>query len=342
MNFNKNQLLSSIENKESSILHQYLNTCDKKKPLGKMTPTYWQIELTRGCNLRCSCCPTRLFSDEGYKFMDIDTWKSTIQLIKTFTPYCRVDFALAGEPTLNPNILEILKIGREISPNTFFHIVTNGTLLLKGQLFYKDLFDAGANLILVDMYSPKEIHYKLAEESGYTWYNKDDKSMKQGIPAWNYNKDINIKQIVFQNNPYNWGSNRNRKGVLSNFLNNLDWEVATKEFGITPVIKAPDRRCQQPFRAVNVSYDGYYSFCCLDFMREIYGKIGNVKENEEGFINFWFGKYMQNTRKLLFNKNRNDHHLCKKCDYIFSRCDIPVWCDDVLDYYYENNIWRSK
>ena len=201
----KNNFLSTITDKNSELF-MYLDTIgkNKKRPLGKMSPTYWQIELTRGCNLRCSCCPTRLFSNDGYKFLEIDTWKSIITIIKEVTPYCRVDFALAGEPTLNPNILEILKIGREISPNTFFEIITNGTLLIKGNITYKDLFDAGSNLVFVDMYSPKEEHFNLAKESGYSWYDRNDKNMKQGVPAWNYNKDMNIKQIVFQDNPYNW------------------------------------------------------------------------------------------------------------------------------------------
>ena len=335
----KNKMLT--KEIESSLLYDSLNTIGvkKQKPLGRLSPTYWMIEIVRGCNLACFCCPTRLFPKKELKYMDIPTWKELMKIIRFTTPYTRVDLAQAGEPTLHPNIIEMLRIGRELSPNSFFEVITNGTLLIKNKITYKKLFDAGANLIFVDMYSPREVHFELAKKSGYPWYDREERPIK-GHPAWNYNKDISIKQIVFADNPYNWSKGKKRVGILSNFLNDLDWPVA-KKMGITPCFNAPNRRCSQPFRAVNVSYDGYYSFCCMDFMRHIYGKIGNVNNGMSEFLNFWFGKYMQETRKLLHNKKRNEHSLCKLCSYAFSRGDIPCWEDEITDFYWEENRWNQ-
>ena len=79
----------------------------------------------------------------------------------------------------------------------------------------------------------------------------------------------------------------------------------------------------------------------MDFMRHVYGTIGNVNEGLEGFINFWFGEYMQKTRKLLYNKDRNGHDLCSKCSYSFSRGDIPCWDSNILEYYYDKK-WNSN
>jgi len=314
-----------------------------KRPLGKYSPTYWMVEPTHGCNLACDCCTIRLFPKKEYKFMSLDTWKETIKLIKKTAPYTRVDLAQAGEPTLNPNLIEMLKIGRELSPNSFFEIITNGTMLIKNKITYKELFEAGANLIFVDMYAPKEEHYELAKKSGYAWYDRMIRPIT-GYSAWNYHDDMSIKQIVLTNNPMDWNESKKRIGILSNNLNDLDWEAA-KKMGIKPVDKnnkAPQRRCNQPFRAVNVGYDGSYSFCCMDMMRHIYGSIGNVNEGLEGFFNFWFGSYMQETRKLLNNKDRASHELCSKCSYSFSRGDIPCWDDNSMNYYWKNNKWNKN
>jgi hypothetical protein len=322
-------------------MREYLDSVgmNKKRPLGKISPTYWMVEPTRGCNLACDCCTVRLFPKKEYKFMSVDTWEKTISLIKQTTPYTRVDFAQAGEPLLNPNILEILRIGRKISPYSFFEIITNGTALIDGTITYKELFEAGANLIFVDMYAPKEKHYELAEKSGYSWYDRMIRPIT-GYSAWNYHKNISIKQIVLTNNPMDWNESKKRKGILSNNLNDLDWEAASK-MGIVPVTVAPNRRCIQPFRAINVGYDGSYGFCCMDFMRHVYGTIGNVDEGLEGFIRFWLGNYMQKTRKLVANKDRNGHEWCRKCSYTFSRGDIPCWTDEVLNYYW-NGVWNKQ
>jgi hypothetical protein len=336
------KIKQQLIDKSPEEMKVYLDTINikKQRPLGKLSPTYWMVEPTHGCNLACDCCSIRLFPKKEYKFMSLDTWKETMKLIKQTTPYTRVDLAQAGEPTLNPNLLEMLRIGREISPNSFFEIITNGTMLIKGKITYKDLFEAGANLVFVDMYSPREVHYELAKKSGYDWYDRMIRPIT-GYSAWNYHKDMSIKQIVLTNNPLDWNKSKKRDGVLGNILNDLDWKVAEK-LGIKYVTKAPNRRCNQPFRAVNVGYDGSYSFCCMDFMRHVYGSIGNVSEGLEGFINFWYGKYMQELRKLLYNKDRNGHEWCGKCSYTFSRGDIPCWDNITSDFYWENNKWNKN
>lgn len=292
---------------------------DWRRPLGKFNVSNWSITATRGCNLSCGHCATRLFERNKYQHMTPDVMKSLMELIKTVTPYNRVAIAQAGEPTCNPKLPELLKIGRETSPNTFFQVVTNGVKLINGDIKYSDLFENGCNIAYVDMYAPEEKHIELAKASGYNWYMRRDKTPEQPA-AWTYHRNMDMKWIIFQENPANWRNKNN----LGNFLNNLDWEAAAK-FGIKKTLKAPNRRCNLPFKSAIVDYDGSYSFCCLDFLREVHGDIGFVQDGIDGFLEYWFGEYMQMTRNLLFNKDRNAHPMCKRCNFIPSRCDIPVW-----------------
>jgi organic radical activating enzyme len=313
---------------------------DKRRPLGKFHPSYWQVELTRGCNLRCGFCATRLFPKGKVEFMSKETWINTMNIIKTISPNSRLDLANAGEPTLNPNICEFLRIGREISPKTMFEVITNGTTLVDGTLTYKDLFDSGANIVFVDMYAPDEVHIELAKKSGYQWYLRRNKT-KADPPAWTYNSNMDMKIIILEDQPGNW-NDKKKAMYFSTYLNNLDWEAA-KKHNIRPLENAPSRRCSMPFKSANVSFDGAYYFCCMDFMREITGQIGNTNDGLNGFIDFWLGAYMQMTRKLLDNKDRNNHPLCHKCGFTTSRGDIPCWQDKgMLDYYFEDNIWKKN
>ena len=126
---------------------------NKKRPLGKFSPWAWGLEPTRGCNLKCWHCTAYMLPKNKYQFMNKKTWINLWKLIKELTPYCRVEMANTGEPTLHPDILEYIKMARQISPNSQIQITTNGTTLIKNQITYKQLFDSGINIIYVDMYA---------------------------------------------------------------------------------------------------------------------------------------------------------------------------------------------
>lgn len=331
----KQRFLESATKKypDNTALLEALNSLnvDKNRPLGKFNPSNWSITSTRGCNLRCGHCATRLFPRGQYQHMSLDTMGQLMELVRVLTPYNRIAIAQAGEPTMNPNLPEMLRLGRKISPWTTFQVVTNGVRLINGDIKYSDLFENGCNIVYVDMYAPEEKHIELAKASGYNWYFKRDKTPDQPA-AWTYHKDPNLKWIVFQENPANW-KNRNN---LGNFLNNLDWDAAAK-FGIKKTAKAPQRRCNLPFKSAIVDFDGSYSFCCLDFLREVHGSIGFVSEGISGFLEYWFGEYMQMTRTFLHNKDRNAHPMCKRCNFIPSRADIPVWKEGTMSNIYTKN-----
>lgn len=332
------QLLKNTEGVSPELIERIQSIGkDKNRPLGKINVAYWGVEITRGCNLRCGFCATRLFPKNKFKFMDQETWVYFMELVARLTPYNRVEFSLAGEPTLNPNIYSFLQLGRSISPYTHFQLITNGTTLINKSINYKNLFDAGVNIIYVDMYAPEEIHIELAKKSGYQWYLRRNKTVNDP-GAWSYHKNPNLHCIVLQEAPGQWSKNKRKAGYLATFMNNIDWKAA-EPYHLYPVEKAPDRRCSQPFRTVNVGYDGAYSFCCFDFMRDVYGKIGSVYDGTSGFFKYWFGNYMQSTRKFLHFKNRNAHPLCSKCAFTSFYGDIPCWTDNCMNTYWDGKKW---
>ena len=169
---------------------------NKRRPLGKFNPWAWCIEPVRGCNLSCWHCPVSVDPklQNNYEYMPKNTWVNMWKLIKEVTPYCRVEMANFGEPTLHPHMVEFLSIAREISPNSQIQITTNGTALIQKKITYEQLFNAGLNIVYVDMYAPKEKHELLAKESGYEYYNYYESP--KGVPnAWTYHNDPNIQFI---------------------------------------------------------------------------------------------------------------------------------------------------
>jgi hypothetical protein len=308
----------------------------KEHPLGKSTPWGWMLEPHYGCNLKCGHCCAELISHDKYQAVDKKTWENLFKIINEVSPTSRLDLAgMVGEPTLHPEIYDILRIARKISPKVQIQVTTNGTNLINGKVNYKALLEAGANIVYTDQYGSHAVYEKLAEESGYPYYQYYD-APKDAPSPWTYHGP-DLKVIVLMEEPSTWPQSRVRANVLGNWFGHLNWEKA-KKFGMKPLEEPMTRRCNMPFYYVPVTANGDYLLCCQDGMHTTAGKFGNVNEGIEGFKKFWFGKEMQIVRYNLRNKNRAGiKNACDICNATFSRCDYIHWKHDTLDTYIDGD-----
>ena len=89
-------------------------------------PRKLNIEVTTDCNLNCSMCMRNVFHEEPGD-MSLDTFKA---LLPVFPELESVNIIGIGEPLLNKNIFEMIKLGKEnLPPNARFSLTTNGTLI---------------------------------------------------------------------------------------------------------------------------------------------------------------------------------------------------------------------
>jgi len=74
-----------------------------------------QVELSEGCNLRCSFCGLNGIrgKENNYKFMTLETAERVASDMKEYGWNSRVEFAMHGEPTMNPHFVEIIAIFRK-------------------------------------------------------------------------------------------------------------------------------------------------------------------------------------------------------------------------------------
>jgi hypothetical protein len=317
-----------------------IETIKKIKPLGSTSPWVWVIEPHFGCNLKCGHCCSELISKKKFQSMSFKTWCSLFEVLNAVSPTVRMDICgIVGEPTLNPKLTEWLPKARELAPQVQIQITTNGTMLRQGRVKYKDLLDAGANIIYTDQYGTHGEFEKLASESGYPFYQYYDPPAGAWSP-WTY-YGPHLKMIVLMDHPGNWPKSRFKAGLLGNWYGNLNWEKG-KRFGMFPLKKPLIRRCNQPFLYVNVAANGSYLLCCQDGMHITDGMFGNVSDGIEGFHNFWYGKKMQVIRRRLRNKDRaGTKFACAKCNITFSRCDFKHWKPEQLNTYWDGKKWKD-
>jgi len=89
-------------------------------------PRKLNIEVTTRCNLNCTMCMRKLWKEDGSD-MTMETYRA---LLPIFPEIEAVNIIGIGEPLLNENIIEMIRLGKEhLPPNGAFSLTTNATLL---------------------------------------------------------------------------------------------------------------------------------------------------------------------------------------------------------------------
>lgn len=117
------------------------------------------IEPTEGCNLGYWFCGLRGMREKGtkpYFYMETDTAERIASEISRVGWNSKIVFAQHGEPTLNPNIVDIIRIFRKRLPNSVFHMYSNGWGYNRADdpdVYLETMLDAGLDNLIVDCYS---------------------------------------------------------------------------------------------------------------------------------------------------------------------------------------------
>jgi len=109
-------------------------------------PRKLNIEVTTRCNLNCDMCMRKLWKEDGSD-MTMETYRA---LLPIFPEIEAVNIIGIGEPLLNENVIEMIRLGKEhLPPNGAFSLTTNATLL--DDTMAKQLVSSGLDDIVVSI-----------------------------------------------------------------------------------------------------------------------------------------------------------------------------------------------
>ena len=109
-------------------------------------PKKLNIEVTSRCNLNCDMCMRKVLMEESGD-MSLETYKA---LLPVFPELESVNVIGIGEPLMNENIIEMIRLGKEhLPPNGTFSITTNATLI--DEKMAKNLVTSGLDDLVVSM-----------------------------------------------------------------------------------------------------------------------------------------------------------------------------------------------
>ena len=280
-----------------------------------------QLELTEGCNLACSFCGIASIRDNGangpkdirgknshpYKFL---SWRSAFviaqKIAKAKEEYKwnpRIEMAMHGEPSMNPNYRSIVQTLRDQLPTTHLQMTTNGIGLLKGDLTQNidSLMDAGLNVLLLDNYEGIKICDKVREryEGVYPLFeyplNKKANPHRRRKPT---DHDIVITQDIAVASRGNHATLNNHAGAA--FPRNK---------------RAEGKRCAKVFREMSIRWDGNVAICCNDWPGRY--RCGNALDCDS-LEELWQSDPFRAARKKLYRGER-DFGPCNGCDALSYR-----------------------
>jgi MoaA/NifB/PqqE/SkfB family radical SAM enzyme len=280
-------------------------------PYTQDAPFAVQVEFSEGCNLYCDFCGLqgiRTQKEKNFKFMTVETAKSLASQIRDAGWNPRIEFAMHGEPTMNPDYIKLVRIFRKRLPKMQLMMTSNGGGLLRPPGVMQsliDLFDAGLNIFAFDAYEYVKIKDKI-DEVLFGDETVDFKSLPFDVHRYPDDKTVS---------PHSrYGPNARK------FIRIQDISVAVAGThsmlnnhtgcGSAPLKEPMQARCAKPFRELSVRWDGSVAICCNDW-RGIY-KCGNIVD--DGMVAIWQSPEMMSARRYLMKGDRGALSPCDVCD----------------------------
>ena len=280
-----------------------------KKHRVQEPPFTIKMTFSEGCNLYCSFCGLRGIREEkvkDFKFMTLKTAEVIAIQIASQEWRSKLEFTGKGEPTMNPEFIELVRVFRHHLPRNQLMMTSNGGGFLRKPGPYenvKAIFEAGLNVLVLDDYKTANIVPKIRNAlangmpEGVVAYEYSGKHGTEGNPYKRYKPDT--RMITFMED---LAETQTGGGIRSHMSNHAGVAAPPNE-------SMAGRRCHRPFRELDIRWDGNVAICCNDW-RGAY-KCGNLFETPLSEI--WQGPEFNAARRKLYHGMR-DFSICKGCD----------------------------
>lgn len=276
-------------------------------------PYCLQIESTIGCNLLCGVCGLNGIADPNKtRFMTLETAEVIARRIAESGWNPRLELARRGEPSLHPEIVEVVALLRRYNPRLQIQMTTNaGGLLRKPGAVPRvaALFDAGLNVLAIDDYDAMRLGEKIREALGCELPRSSDV-----VP------NPNLRHVLWKEYPVDPESHPNHRYKLTQprvvFLEDLEKSAASRanvnnHAGFGGPLRDYPKPCAKPFREIGINYDGSIDLCCISWLGEF--RIGNLYERS--LKDIWLDPKFEAARRYLIRGQRSALRPCAGCDH---------------------------
>jgi hypothetical protein len=209
----------------------------------------------------------------------------------------KIEFAMRGEPLMNPNAVEIVSIFRKHLPQTHIMLTSNSLPLLRGKGVAENvnaLFNAGLNVLALDAYEAshkaiEQVRVHGVQSNSIDLFDYIDGENKAS-PYTRVKPDVrrifimqDMEQAILSGNKVGTKVGSNHAGV-----------------GLPPLEEPLIARCARPFREMTIYHDGSVPLCCNDWR----GKFMCGDLNKQEILDIWDGPILNAARVHLYAHDR--------------------------------------
>ena len=308
----------------------------ERKPLHTLLPLEQPLSLFIDpcdiCNFKCNFCFQYHTKHIG-QVMERKLFEKIASDMQEFdNPFKMVHLNGHGEPLLNPDIVEFVKILKQKMIAEKVSITTNASLLTKTKS--QELVDAGLDKVEISIYG-------LNQEEYYKFSNVkilfDD--LYENIK---YFYSIRGKCHIHIKIAGDYFSEDEKQRFIDLFGAVADTIYIDHAINSWPGINVTNsgehmydlngaKICPMPFYQMLIHSNGKVSPCCPEYQQKLI--IGDI--NRESLKNIWTGNDVQKLRKNILQDMISDDAVCSYCEY--PKCgatvDITPYRDELLKLY---------
>ena len=288
-------------------------------------PISMAIEPTTACNLRCPECPSglRSFTRPTGK-LDVKLFEKIMQDVSDHLLY--LTFYFQGEPYLNPQFLDMVKIA--VKDNIYTTTSTNAHFLDDENA--RKTVESGLNRLIISIDGASQETYESYRKEGdlikvlegtknVLKWRKQLKSKSPQV-VWQFlvvkpneheipkikklAKEYGVDKVVFKTAQiYDYQSGSELIPSIdkySRYRSNGDGTYSIKN--------ELENKCWKMWQSCVITWDGQVIPCCFD--KDASHSMGNV--SEKSFEEIWLSNPYQNFRKALLT-SRSEIEICKNC-----------------------------
>ncbi len=266
-----------------------------------------QFETSSYCNRSCSFCPISSGRRPKQKLMTQELFDSVVSQLTELEFDGIVNLFHLNEPTLDKRLPSMLRQIRDAMPHITLYISTNADTITRGtdrvDMLDRitDLFDAGLNVINLNIYDSGEEQAELLNDLAY-------QGVQYGLWKMTTNK--------YRKHP----AKKRFVAVTDMRVDRLkssstDMFFARSVEDRQDVITAPQVQCGRPHRHLVIRYDGKVMLCCaLDPTVDDALTVGDL--NTQSIVDVWnceqmfkYRYYLQQAKRTLPGCSTCNHRM---------------------------------
>jgi radical SAM protein with 4Fe4S-binding SPASM domain len=327
---------SNINTKDDKKLYSQLRgggRLDLTQAVPLARPMAIYLETTNICNFKCIFCPES-FGDYkeragGLFQLSPPDFQYIAEQIKLIGGLKTLSFYMMGEPFVNKNLTNYIKLAKELKISERLIVTTNGTLITEDK--YQAICESGLDYLRVSIYGPNEEKHKINTQSPIKLAR-----VVQNILGFKKFRDENgfslphiyIKMIESTNPQDNQDflSTFKDVGDETSLEPVMNWndpdegnlaQIDTQSLQAMPYFALKKEACPFPFYTLVIHSDMKVSVCCVDWEKKTV--IGDLRKNTLEEI--WRGEALFNFQLKHIQRKRSELEGCKNCTYLHTAPD---------------------